>query len=84
MAVSLVGKQLQHYDTAAHYACKIVKKLIEQPIAQDQILNVNVPDLPLSEIRGVQITRLGARHRAEGMVRTTDPAGKEIFWLGPR
>ncbi|WP_028774064.1 5'/3'-nucleotidase SurE [Shewanella waksmanii] len=83
MAVSLVGKQLQHYDTAAHYACKIVKKLIEQPIAQDQILNVNVPDLPLSEIKGVQITRLGARHRAEGMVRTTDPAGKEIFWLGP-
>ncbi|WP_394200283.1 5'/3'-nucleotidase SurE [Shewanella waksmanii] len=83
MAISLVGKNLQHYATAAYYANKLVKRLITHPIAQDQILNVNVPDLPLSEIKGVQVTRLGARHRAEGMVRTTDPAGKEIFWLGP-
>ncbi|GIU18260.1 5'/3'-nucleotidase SurE [Shewanella sp. MBTL60-007] len=81
IAISLVG--YEHYETAAHYALKIVKALQENPVAQDKILNINVPDLPLSEVKGMKITRLGARHRAEGMVRTLDPAGKEIFWLGP-
>ncbi|MCL2912856.1 5'/3'-nucleotidase SurE [Shewanella corallii] len=83
IAVSLVGRKLQHYATAAHYACRIVEGLKNSPLAADQILNINVPDLPLHEIQGIKITRLGARHRAEGMVRTQDPAGREIFWLGP-
>ncbi|ABZ75796.1 stationary-phase survival protein SurE [Shewanella halifaxensis HAW-EB4] len=83
IAISLVGHELKHYDTAAHYALKIVKALQDSPIAQDKILNINVPDLPLAEVKGIKITRLGARHRAEGMVRTQDPAGREIFWLGP-
>ncbi|WP_028768535.1 5'/3'-nucleotidase SurE [Shewanella fidelis] len=83
IAISLVGHKLKHYETAAHFALKIVKALQARPIAQDKILNINVPDLPLDEIKGIKITRLGARHRAEGMVRTQDPAGREIFWLGP-
>ncbi|MCG9696059.1 5'/3'-nucleotidase SurE [Shewanella sp. Isolate11] len=83
IAISLVGRELKHYETAAHFACKIVAGLVKKPIAHDQILNVNVPDLPLAEIKGIKVTRLGARHKAEGMVRTQDPAGREIFWLGP-
>jgi 5'-nucleotidase len=83
LAVSLVGHEGKHYDTAAAFAVKLVKTLLEHPLAKDQILNVNVPDLPLEQIKGIKVTRLGARHKAEGMVRTQDPAGREIFWLGP-
>ncbi|MCF1427463.1 MAG: 5'/3'-nucleotidase SurE [Shewanella sp.] len=83
IAVSLVGSKLQHYTTAAHYARRIIEGLLQSPLAVDQILNINVPDLPLHEIQGIRVTRLGCRHRAEGMVRTMDPAGREIFWLGP-
>ncbi|MCE9678086.1 5'/3'-nucleotidase SurE [Shewanella sp. AS1] len=83
VAISLVGRELVHYETAAAIACKIVVGLIKQPIKRDQILNVNVPDLPIEQIKGIKVTRLGARHKAEGMVRTLDPAGREIFWLGP-
>ena len=83
IAISLVGRQLQHYQTAAHYAGLIVKGLRQWPLAADQILNVNVPDLPIHDIQGIKVTRLGSRHKAEGMVRTQDPAGREIFWLGP-
>jgi len=60
-----------------------VQGLLLHPLASDQILNINVPDLPLDEIKGIRVTRLGARHKAEGIVRTKDPAGREIFWLGP-
>ena len=83
IAISLAGKKLQHYDSAAEYAVRIVKSLLRHPIESNQILNVNVPDLPLDQIKGIKVTRLGARHQAEGMVKTTDPAGKDIYWLGP-
>ncbi|MGX9461920.1 5'/3'-nucleotidase SurE [Shewanella sp. A14] len=83
IAVSLVGKSLNHYDTAAVFAAKIVKGLLDHPISRDQILNVNVPDLPVAQIKGIKVTRLGARHKAEGMIKTQDPAGKDIYWLGP-
>ncbi|MGI3042273.1 5'/3'-nucleotidase SurE [Shewanella algae] len=83
VAVSLVGRELTHYDSAASYAVKIIMGLKKHPIASDQILNINVPDLPLDEIKGIRVTRLGARHKAEGMVRARDPHGREVFWLGP-
>ncbi|SQH77797.1 broad specificity 5'(3')-nucleotidase and polyphosphatase [Shewanella benthica] len=83
VAVSLVGSKLAHFDTAAHFACRIIAGLLNKPIAQDQILNINVPDLPINEIKGIKVTRLGARHRAEGMIKAKDPAGRDIYWLGP-
>ncbi|MFP9132515.1 5'/3'-nucleotidase SurE [Shewanella algae] len=83
VAISLVGRELTHYDSAAAYAVKIIMGLKKHPIASDQILNINVPDLPLDEIKGIRVTRLGARHKAEGMVRARDPHGREVFWLGP-
>ncbi|MBR9726528.1 5'/3'-nucleotidase SurE [Shewanella intestini] len=83
IAISLVGKECLHYQSAAHFACKIVKGLLKNPISKDQILNVNVPDLPIDSIKGIQVTRLGSRHKAEDMIKTQDPAGRDIYWLGP-
>jgi 5'-nucleotidase len=48
----------------------------------DTILNVNVPDLPLSDIRGFQVTRLGTRHISEPTIKETDPRGRKIYWIG--
>lgn len=83
VAMSLAGKELIHYASAGYYAAKIVSHLGECPLPANQILNVNVPDLPLEQIKGIKVTRLGARHRAKTMVKTTDPAGRDIYWLGP-
>lgn len=83
IAISLVGKELKHYQSAAVWAVKLVKGLLENPVARDQILNVNVPDLPFEQIKGIKVTRCGARHKAEGTLRTQDAVGREIFWLGP-
>ena len=81
LAISLVGKT--HFATAAHYAALLVKGLMKHPLPADQILNVNVPDLPLEQIRGIRVTRLGNRHRAESVIRTEDPRGQPIYWIGP-
>ncbi|CAJ1838142.1 5'/3'-nucleotidase SurE [Aeromonas salmonicida] len=53
------------------------------PLPADQILNVNVPDLPLDQVKGIKVTRLGNRHRAESVICTEDPRGQPIYWIGP-
>ncbi|WP_298442680.1 5'/3'-nucleotidase SurE [uncultured Ferrimonas sp.] len=83
IAVSLCGRELKHYDSAAAVVCQVVAGLHNHPLPTNQILNINVPDLPLAQIKGIKVTRLGARHAAEGMVPTRDPAGRRIYWIGP-
>jgi 5'-nucleotidase len=46
------------------------------------ILNVNVPDLPWEALGGFEATRLGYRHKAEPVVRGTDPRGRPLYWVG--
>jgi 5'-nucleotidase len=84
IAVSLVFKERpEHYSTAADAVALLVERLSKDPLPADTILNVNVPDLPLQEIKGFEVTRLGHRHRAEPVVKTNDPRGRPMYWIGP-
>ena len=83
IAVSLVGRHAEHFDTAARVATDLVRKLQENPLPGDIMLNVNVPDLPYEELTGVESARLGFRHRSEPLVPMQDPQGKTIYWIGP-
>lgn len=83
IAVSLASFQGQHFETAAEVACRLLSRMGEEPLPTDTILNVNVPDRPWSELAGFRVTRLGQRHRAEGMIPATDPRGRPIYWIGP-
>lgn len=83
IAMSLVSDTDGHYDTAAQVAVFLIRELQKNPLPADTILNVNVPDLPLSEIRGYSVTRLGMRHPSEHMFEATDPRGRPVYWIGP-
>ena len=83
LAVSLTSFEGKHFETAAHVTCEIIRQLQTHPIPADTILNINVPDIPLSEIEGIITTRLGSRHKAEPVVRGTDPRGNTLYWIGP-
>ncbi|HHQ41267.1 MAG TPA: 5'/3'-nucleotidase SurE [Chromatiales bacterium] len=83
IAVSVVSPRPRHYETAAEVAVRLVRQVLEDPVPADTILNVNVPDVPLAELRGFEATRLGHRHRSEPVVRDTDPRGRPIYWVGP-
>ncbi|MFW8590720.1 5'/3'-nucleotidase SurE [Glaciecola sp. 2405UD65-10] len=82
LAVSLCGKKDQLFETAAKLSCDIIDKLASHPLENNQILNINVPNIPLEQIQGIRSTRCGKRHRAETMVKSTDPFGNTIFWYG--
>jgi 5'-nucleotidase len=71
-----------HFATAARVARDLVLRLLAKSLHRSMILNVNVPDLPYEDLKGLEVTRLGHRHRAEPAVRGRDPRGREIFWVG--
>lgn len=89
MAISLVCDQALktngrcYFETAAKISGYLLKQLLEFPLPKDTILNVNVPNLPLEEIKGFKVARLGHRHIAEQVLPTTDPRGDPLYWIGP-
>lgn len=82
IAVSLASKDEDFFDTAAHVTTQVIKKLKSHPLPADQILNINVPPVSIDELKGIQVTRLGRRHKAETMTASTDPWGRNIYWYG--
>lgn len=79
IAVSLVGKR--HFDTAARIVIELLPQIEALNLPERCVLNINVPDLPYDELQGLEITRLGHRARSDNPVRTTNPRGKECFWI---
>lgn len=80
LAVSLNGTC--HFATAA-VTCHLLRALTSTPLRTGKIPNVNVPDLPLSSLKGYKVTRCGSRHPASEVIRQTDPRGREMLWIGP-
>ena len=83
IAISLAGPGADHFETAGRVAAELVRKLQKEPLPKDIMLNVNVPNLPYEELKGVEAARLGFRHRSEALVPTKDPRGRSIYWIGP-
>lgn len=81
LAISLNGHQ--HYDTAAAVTRWLLQSLQKEPLRTGKILNVNVPDCVLSDIKGIRITRCGSRHPADQVFCQQDPRGKSLYWIGP-
>lgn len=82
IAMSMVGDTIKHYETGAYIAKQLVGKLSTHSLPSQTILNVNVPDLPIEQIKGLQVTRLGTRHGAQPLVKDQDPRGRPIYWIG--
>ena len=83
IAISLVGSNPIHFETAADVAVTLLKQLVKKPLPKDTILNVNVPDVALKDLKGFKATRLGQRHKSEPVIKSKDPRGRIIYWVGP-
>lgn len=83
IAVSLASHQPQYFQTAVEAIVVLLRQLSDFSEKPDTIFNINVPDIPWSEIKGFQATRLGKRHKAESVIKSSDPRGAAIYWVGP-
>ena len=82
-----LGSQIPHpqsvdYSAAARIARELTGELIEHGIPKDALLNVNIPNLPYDQIRGIVRTRQGLRVYRDRLDRRVDPRGKAYYWIG--
>ncbi len=84
IALSQVEKGWAHLDAAAESARALVQQLVAQQQAQAPawLLNVNIPNQPLDNIKPLRVTRLGRRHAAERVITQTSPRGETMYWIG--
>lgn len=82
IAVSLASRKLANYATAAQVVAELVLQFQQRTHVQPWLLNVNVPDIPYSQLQGREVTRLGKRHKAEPVVKGTNPHGETVYWVG--
>ena len=80
IAMSLASWECKHFDTAGNIAKLLVNQIDKAPLAYNTIINVNVPDIPISEIKGIRSTRLGNRHKSEPSIQ--DSKDPSLYWIG--
>ncbi len=82
LAISMSQHNATHFETAAQAAVALVKRFQKNPFPGAILLNVNVPDILPSQVKGMRVTRLGRRHQAEPALRTQTPRGDTVYWVG--
>lgn len=82
IAFSLAHRGFEHLDAAQALAHEVVRRFVAQPLPGAVLLNVNIPNLPRAQIQGIVSTRLGRRHPAEPVIKSSNPRGEPIWWVG--
>ena len=82
IAFSQLDKGWAEIKSAARIARDIVERHFDT-LAENFLLNVNIPNLPYEQIKPALATRLGKRHQSEAVIKTQDPSGRDIYWIGP-
>ena len=82
IAISLTSFEGNNYESAGRVARELVERFIRDPIKEPVLFNVNVPDIPYAELKGMEVTRLGRRHKAEPVVRMVSPRRETVYWVG--
>jgi len=80
IAISLASWQCKYFETAATIAMRLVEKIEKAPLSHNTIINVNVPDVPIGDIKGIKSTRLGNRHMSEPSIQ--DENNSSLYWIG--
>ena len=80
IAMSLASWECNHFDTAGEIAKRLVAQIDKSELPHNTIINVNVPDIPLNEIKGIKSTRLGSRHKSEPSIK--DKVDTSLYWIG--
>jgi len=88
IAVSTLGAKGAPIDltdllaTTATYATSIVRRVLQEGLPADTLLNVNVPGIDRAMIRGIEVTRQGKRRYKDELIKREDPYGQPYYWLG--
>jgi len=81
-AISLAARSDFRFGDAAQVALQVARYVLNEGEAEGTLLNVNVPNLPVADLKGTAVTRLGKRIYHQMTVERMDPRGKKYYWIG--
>lgn len=81
IAVSTVDFHPAHFETAARVVVELVERIKTLAVPARTVLNVNVPDIPYEQLKGLKVARLGHRYAGEAPLAMRDPRGKQRYWI---
>ncbi|MGI9559027.1 MAG: 5'/3'-nucleotidase SurE [Thermodesulfobacteriota bacterium] len=82
IAVSTSGKSDFNFEPAADYARAVAEFVLKNGLPNNTMLNLNVPNMPTEEIKGVKITKQGKRYYDDKIIKKKDPRGRNYYWIG--
>lgn len=82
VAISIANFTPLHYDSAIQLVKLLMPRIESLSLPQGTVLNINIPDLPYSEIKGIKVTRLGKRYDAGSVLAVDNPRGGQSYWIG--
>jgi len=72
----------EYYEGAASFAARLVQIILANGLPRDTFLNVNVPDVPVDQLKSPIMTCQGKRDYGGQIVAKTDPRGRQYYWIG--
>jgi 5'-nucleotidase len=82
LAFSLAGEPPFDFTVAADVAWKLASMALQFSLPENTLLNINIPALPASAIKGIRFTCQGRRVYRNAIQETFDPRGQKHFWIG--
>jgi 5'-nucleotidase len=83
VALSYAGEDYEDLDRWAGVVGELLKRITPlDRFPPATLLNVNLPPIAPEAVRGVRVTNLGQRRYSDSLTRTSDPRGREYFWIG--
>ena len=83
VAFSFAGRRDDLIAGYAPLVARLVRRITSlKDFPPNTLLNINLPGIPVDEVAGVRVARLGSRVFSESVAKTQDPWGREVFWIG--
>jgi 5'-nucleotidase len=71
------------WETGAHFAAEVLRRLTAAPWPRNTLINVNFPDALPEQVSGIAVTRQGRRTIGDNLTQRIDPRGVPYYWIGP-
>jgi 5'-nucleotidase len=75
-------KEELDYTPIAAFCARLAQKVINHGLPPNTFLNVNIPCIPWTDIKGIALTRLGKRVYRDKLISRKDPRGRPYYWIG--
>lgn len=82
IAISISSYSGQKFKTAAIFMRDFIRKGLHEMISENEVFNINVPNLEIEEIKGIKVTHVGNRHYQDFVKEQIDPRGRKVYWIG--